>query len=248
MRLIWVAAVFVAATAVSVSAPRKPLPTYIVKAIADPRRPESDRKLDPLRKPGQVLAYSGVKPGQVVGEFLPGGGYYTRLLSDVVGPRGRVYALETIRWGKDNIESTRQVLHDKGRDNVIMDVALFGNFHLPEKVDVFFTTLNYHDLHVEEYGKVDIAAFNHHVFDSLKPGGIYFIVDHAAKPGSGAGTPAELHRIDEATVIEEVKAAGFVPAGESDLLRNPADDHLKKVFDPSIRWKTDQFILKFRKP
>jgi predicted methyltransferase len=248
MRLICLAALIVSATAIASGAPTQRVPGYIAKAVADPRRPEADRKLDPLRKPAQVLAYAGVKPGQSIGEYLPGGGYYTRLLSDVVGPHGRVYALETIRWGKENIEATRAVLHEKGRDNVIMDVALFGNFHLPEKVDVFWTTLNYHDLHIAQYAKVDMAAFNHHVFDSLKTGGTYFIVDHAATPGSGTGGTAELHRIDEATVINEVKAAGFVLAGESDLLRNPADDHTKAVFDPSVRWRTDQFVLKFRKP
>jgi predicted methyltransferase len=201
-----------------------------------------------MRKPAQVLAFSGVKPGQVIGEFLPGGGYYTRLLSDVVGPHGRVYALETMRWGKENIEATRQVLHEKERDNVDLDLALFGNFHLPERVDVFWTTLNYHDLHVAGYGTVDMAAFNRHVFESLKPGGTYFIVDHAATAGSGFTAAPVLHRIDEAAVIEEVKAAGFVLAGESNLLRNPGDDHTKAVFDPAIRWKTDQFILKFRRP
>jgi predicted methyltransferase len=248
MRAICVTVLCVAATAISIGAPSEALPPYVAKAVADGNRPEADRKLDAMRKPAEVLAYAGVKPGQVIGEFLPGGGYYTRLLSDVVGPRGKVYALETTRWGKDNIEATRQVLHEKGRDNVIMDLALFGNFHLPEKVDLFWTTLNYHDLHIAQYGNVDMAACNHHVFDSLKRGGTYFIVDHAATMGSGTADTTALHRIDEATVIEEVKAAGFVQVGESNLLRNSADDHKKTVFDPAIRWKTDQFILKFRKP
>jgi len=248
MRLIWLAALVVSATTISVGAPTQPVPGYIAKAVAEPRRPEDDRKLDPMRKPAQVLAYAGVKPGQAIGEYLPGGGYYTRLLSDVVGPHGVVYALETTRWGKENIEATRQVLHERGRDNVTMDLALLGNFHLAEKVDVFWTTLNYHDLHIAQYAKVDMAAFNRHVFDSLKKGGTYFIVDHAATPGSGTEGISKLHRIDEATVVNEVKAAGFALVGESDLLRNPSDDHTKRVFDPSIRWRTDQFILKFRKP
>jgi len=248
VHLISVAALFVSATPISVAAAGKPLPAYITKAVADSRRPEADRKLDAMRKPGQLLAFAGVKPGQTIGEFLPGGGYYTRLLSDIVGRHGRVYALETTRWGKENIDATRQVLHEKGRENVDLDLALFGNFHLPEKVDVFWTTLNYHDLHIAQYGEVDIAAFNRHVFDFLKRGGTYLIVDHAAAPGSGTHVTAKLHRIDPATVIQEVKAAGFVLAGESDLLRNLTDDHTKTVFDPSVRWKTDRFILKFRKP
>lgn len=248
VRAICMAALFVAASAISIAAPGRALPAYIGKAVADNSRPEGDRKLDPMRKPGQVMAFAGVRPGQLIGEFLPGGGYYTRLLSDAVGRHGKVYALETMRWGRENIEATRHVLGEKGRENVDLDLATFGNFHLPQKVDCFWTTLNYHDLHVAEYGNVDMTAFNRHVFDSLKHGGIYLIVDHAAAPGSGAGAAPTLHRIDEATVIDEVKAAGFVLAGESDLLRNPADDHTKKVFDPAIRWRTDRFILKFRKP
>jgi len=131
---------------------------------------------------------------------------------------------------------------------VSLDLAPLGTFHLPEKVDLFWITLNYHDLHIPKYAHIDMAVFNKLVFDSLKPGGIYFIEDHAAAPGSGATLSPKLHRIDEATVIAEVTAAGFKLVGESKALRNPKDDHSKVVFDPSIRMKTDQFILKFEKP
>ncbi len=221
-------------------------PEDIAKAIADSSRPAGNRSLDARRKPAETLAFAGVKPGQTVAEFLPGGGYYTRLLSDVVGPKGKVYALETTRWGDDNVKATKAAL--EGRKNVVLDLSPFGTFHLPEKVDVFWTTLNYHDLHVEKYGKVDMAAFNKQVFDSLKPGGIYLIVDHVAAPGSGETAPAALHRIDKAIVVKEVEGAGFKLVGESDILRNPADDHSKPIFDAAIRGKTDQFVLKFQKP
>jgi predicted methyltransferase len=224
------------------------LPSNIAKALADPTRPKDDRDLDARRKPVEVLAYAGIRPGEIVGEYLPGGGYYTRLLSDIVGPTGKVYALETTTWGQKNIDATKQVLSDRGRSNVVLDLAALGTFHAPEKFDIFWTTNNYHDLHVPKYANVDMVAFNKLVFDSLKPGGIYFIVDHAAAPGTGATLSPTLHRIDETTVINEVTAAGFWLVGESDILRNPADDHTEIVFDPSIRFKTDQFILKFRKP
>jgi predicted methyltransferase len=237
--LIAVAAAATAASAVS---------DEIAKALADPSRPQHDRKLDADRKPAMVLAYAGIRSGQIIGEYLPGGGYYTRLLSDLVGPTGKVYALETTTWDQDNIEATKAVLKDAGRSNVVLDLAPLGTFHLAEKVDLFWTTLNYHDLHVPKYANVDMAAFNKLVFDSLKPGGIYFIVDHAAAPGTGATLSPTLHRIDEATVIQEVTAAGFQRVGESDILRNPADDHTRPVFDAAIRMKTDQFILMFRKP
>jgi len=224
------------------------VPDYIAKAVADPSRPEDDRKVDADRKPAQVLAYAAIRPGQTIGEYLPGGGYYTRLLSDVVGPSGKVYALETTTWGDENVTVAKQVLSEPGRDNVVLDLAPLGTFHLPEQVDLFWTTLNYHDLHITRYANVDLASFNKLVFDSLKPGGIYFIVDHAAAAGTGATLSPTLHRIEETTVIKEVTAAGFKLVGHSDVLRNRSDDHTKKVFDPSIRYKTDQFILKFRRP
>jgi predicted methyltransferase len=224
------------------------VPNYIARAVADPSRPADDRKADVNRKPAEVLAFAGVTPGERVGEYLPGGGYYTRLLSDVVGPRGKVYALETTTWGQENIDNTKAAVAEKGRENVTLDLAPLGDFHLPERVDCFWITLNYHDLHIPKYATIDMAAFNKHVFDSLKPGGVYFIEDHAAAAGTGATLSPQLHRIDEATVIQEVTAAGFKLAGESKILRNPADDHSKVVFDPAIRMRTDQFILKFRKP
>jgi predicted methyltransferase len=222
------------------------VPGYIAIAAADPSRPADDRKLDADRKPAEVLTYAGIRPGQIIGEYLPGGGYYTRLLSNIVGPNGKVYALETTTWGDDNVNSTKQVLSEPGRGNVTLDLTPLGTFHLPEKVDLFWTTLNYHDLHITRYANVDMASFNNLVFASLKPGGIYFIVDHAAAPGTRATLSPTLHRIEKTTVIQEVTAAGFKLVGQSDLLRNPTDDHTKKVFD--LRFKTDQFILKFRRP
>ena len=242
------AALSIALGLASFSAASAAAPDYITKAIADPSRPADDRKLDADRKPADVLAYADIKPGEKVGEFLPGGGYYTRLLSDIVGPNGKIYALETTTWGADNINAAQAVLHEPGRSNVSLDLAPLGQFHLPEQVDMFWTTINYHDLHIPKYANVDMTAFNKHVFDSLKSGGVYFIVDHAAADGTGATLSPKLHRIEKATVIKEVTATGFKLAGESDILHNPADDHTKVVFDPSIRFKTDQFILKFVKP
>jgi predicted methyltransferase len=219
-------------------------PGYVGKAVADPARPAGDRKSDAVRKPAQVLAFAGMKPGETVAEYLPGGGYYTRLLSDIVGPKGKVYALETTTWGKENIASTQSAV--RGLGNVTLALSPLGQFHLPEKADVFWTTDNYHDLHVPKYANVDMAVFNKAVFDYLKPAGVYIIVDHAAAAGSGTKDSSTLHRIEKKTVIDEVTAAGFKLAGESDALHNTSDDHTKKIFD--LHFKTDQFILKFQKP
>jgi predicted methyltransferase len=110
------------------------------------------------------------------------------------------------------------------------------------------TVQNYHDLHLkmsraDNAGKIDAL-----IFKALKHGGVFLIVDHAAVDGSGLSAPDSLHRIDIAVVKKEVEAAGFKLAAESPLLRNPADPRTTIVFDPSIRGKTDQFILKFVKP
>ena len=221
---------------------------YLSRAIDDPTRTAADKKLDADRRPAETLAAAGVHPGEQIAEYLPGGGYYTRLLSDVVGPKGKVYALETTTWGQTNIDATKQAINATRYPNVVMDLAPLGDFHLPGQVDIFWTTLNYHDLHVEKYAKVDMLAFNRHVYGSLKPGGEYFIVDHDANAATGATVSPTLHRIEKALVIHEVTEAGFKLAGESHILSRPTDDHTKVVTDPSIRWKTDQFVLLFRKP
>lgn len=114
-------------------------------------------------------------------------------------------------------------------------------------VDIIWTAQNYHDLHLARL-KLDVPAYDKALFAAIKPGGYLVIVDHAAEAGSGLRDPDKLHRIDEAVVKQEVESAGFVLDGESDALRNPADPHTALVFDASIRGKTDQFMLRFKKP
>ncbi len=123
-----------------------------------------------------------------------------------------------------------------------------ADFALPEKADLIWTSQNYHDLHNKSFGPADMGRLNKAIYDALKPGGIFLVLDHAAAPGSGFRDTQTLHRVDEAAVKTEVEAAGFQLVGESNALRNPQDGHDKLVFDPSIRGHTDQFVLKFRKP
>jgi predicted methyltransferase len=221
------------------------VPGYIAMAVADPTRPDDDRKADALRDPADTIAFAGVKPGMVVGELYPCGGYFSRMLSDVVGPAGKVYGLETTVWKDCAPADAKVAATDK---NFSVDAEGFGEFKVPETFDLFWITQNYHDLHILKYGKVDMAAFNRHVFESLKPGGIYFVLDHQANPGTTEDQIAALHRIEKAQLIHEVEAAGFTLAGEGDFLHRTGDDHTKPIFDPSIRGKTDQYALKFVKP
>lgn len=221
------------------------IPGYVARAVADPSRPAADTERDALRLPAQTIAFAGVRPGMKVAEFFPGGGYFTRPLSDVVGPHGHIYGIENAKWDDGSDAKVAAAVKDH---NVSMQMTKFGEFSLPHKVDLVWITQNYHDLHIAEYGPVDMAAFNRHVYDSLEPGGIYFILDHQANPGTGAAQIAKLHRIEEAQVIREVEAAGFKLAAQGDALHRPADDHTKSVFDKSIRGHTDQFMLRFVKP
>jgi predicted methyltransferase len=232
------------ALAVTGAAVAADMPGYVAKAVGDPSRPKTDSDRDALRAPGETLAFAGVKPGMVVAELFPAGGYYTRMISDVVGPNGKVYGIENAKWDKGE---DAKMAAEPGHANVSMQLGKFGEFTLPQKVDMFWTTQNYHDLHVAEYGNLDVAAFNKRVYDALKPGGIYFILDHQANPGTDDAQIAKVHRIEKSQVIKEVTAAGFKLAGEGNALHRTTDDHTKMSSDPAIKSHTDQFMLKFQK-
>ncbi|MGZ8998643.1 MAG: class I SAM-dependent methyltransferase [Allosphingosinicella sp.] len=211
-------------------------------ALADVSRPEADRARDTDRKPAELIAFSGIKKGHKVVELAPGGGYFTRLLSPAVGPKGRIYAL-AVRPSQSVTDFAA------AHPNVTVIAAFPGRIEVPEQVDVVWTTLNYHDFKNSRFRDSDsAAAINAAAFRVLKPGGTYIIVDHQAAPGAGASQTSTLHRIEDRIVKEEVKAAGFKLASESQLLRHPADDHSLLVQDSAIRGKTDQFVLRFRKP
>lgn len=221
----------------------------IAAAILDTSRPAGDTARDNDRKPALMLAFAGVRPGQFVGEILPGGGYFTRLLSTTVGPRGKVIAVvpaETAARMAAQIDPVRAIAANPTYANVTVETP--PGVPVPSiLVDVVWTAQNYHDIHAYS-GAEAVATVNRAVFGVLKPGGIYFIVDHSAQAGSGARDALSLHRIDVAQVKREVLAAGFVLDSESPILANPADPRTQSVFDPAIRGHTDQFVLKFRKP
>jgi len=217
----------------------------IAKALADPARADQAGD-DARRHAADVLAFSGVKPGWQVVDFLPGQGYWTRIFAGVVGPAGHVYAVWPSAAG-DRAKTTVDALNGRKLGNVTAAVDA-GLITVDKPVDLVWTVQNYHDLPNDGRGEPALNAFNAAVFKALKPGGIYVVIDHAAPAGSGLTDTGTLHRIDPAIVKKQVLAAGFTFAGESKALANPKDDHTLKVFDPAIRGVTDQFVYKFRKP
>lgn len=217
----------------------------VTRALADPAR--ADQAVDDARRKAlESIVFSGVGPGDTVVDYLPGKGYWTRIFTGVVGPKGHVYPM----WPAVSAARATAVVDDlKGRNLAnVTPVVQTGNIPASDTpVDLFWTVENYHDV-ANAGGEQALAAVNKGVFNLLKPGGIYIVIDHASAPGTGITTTNTLHRIEPAVVKAQVIAAGFQFVGESDALRNPADDHSLKVFDPAIRGHTDQFIYKFRKP
>ena len=231
------------------------IPGPIAAAVADSTRPAADMERDAARKPAQMLAFAGVKPGEKIVELLPGGGYFTRVLSLTVGPKGHIYALgfpPRPAPAGSNAPARPSPLDALAKDphygniTVLTMAALDSDPPGVPQVDLVWTSDNYHDLH--NGPRADIAAFNKHVFSVLKHGGVFVVIDHAAAAGHGTQDTSTLHRIDPEAVKTEVEAAGFKLAGSSDAARNPDDPHTASSHDPSIRGHVDQLALKFVKP
>jgi predicted methyltransferase len=242
-------AALLASTAIVMAAP---VSKAISAAVSDSNRPEADTKRDENRKPAEMLTFAGIGPGKVVVDLLPGGGYFTRLFAKAVEPNGRVYAYFGTQYDE------RLKSQGKDPDNQMADLKKvyknlgvihgpLATFVTPEPVDVVWTSLNYHDMHNKAYN-MNVVDVNKAIFKSLKPGGYYIILDHAAADSAPADVTESLHRIKAATVKEEAQAAGFKLVAEGNDLHFPGDDGTKRVFENDIRGKTNQFMLKFQKP
>lgn len=240
----WTLAFALALAATPAAAQTPDVPDYVTAAVADPARAEDARE-DERRHIAEIIAFSEVKPGDTVLELVPGSGYWTRVFSAIVGPEGKVYAAVPAPMEKYS-EKTRALPDELANVELLEQPA--DELSAPAPVDVVFTAQNYHDYPLDFMGPTDPAVLNKAVFEALEPGGTYIVIDHAAEDGSGLRDADALHRIDPLLVRQQVEAAGFEFVGASEVLRNPADDRTLKVFDPSVRGHTDQFVFKFRKP
>jgi predicted methyltransferase len=223
-----------------------------IRAIVDaPDRSDDDRKLDAGRQPGEMLAFFGIAPGMKVAELIAGGGYTAEILARAVGPAGVVY-------GQNN----RFVLErfaEKGwaarlakpiMKNVVRVDRELEDPLPPEakNLDAVFMVLFYHDT---VWQKTDREKMNRAIFAALKPGGVFAVIDHSGRPGTGTGEAQTLHRIEEKVVREELERAGFKLAGEGAFLRNPADARDWNASPRAAaerRGTSDRFVLKLVKP
>ena len=222
-------------------------PDPIKAAVADPSRTADDRARDERDHAVEVLTFFGIKPGLVVADVFAAGGYYSELIGRVVGPTGKVYLYNNAGYARYAAKPLA-VRVDSGRlQNVVVVEKEVGQIGIPSgSVDVVLMSMSYHDLYFKDEGwSVDPAALFAEVHAMLKKGGELAIIDHAANAGAGSSAAQELHRIDEAFARKDIESRGFKYVGSLEVLRNPADDHTKVVFDPGIRGHTDRFVDKF---
>ena len=211
----------------------------VATAVSDAARPADDVARDGARKPAEMLVFAGVHPGMKIGELLPGNGYFSRIFSKAVGPRGMIYAWIPRTGSSRMTERFDPILKSYANIKVVRGDALAA----PEKLDMIWTSQNYHDLYLRGG---TATATNAAVFAALKPGGTYLVIDHRGAAGTGTSEAGTLHRIDEAAVISGVLKAGFVYDDENMSLRRSEDDHTQAVF--KLHDATDQMVLRFRKP
>lgn len=237
------------ACAVPAAAQPNAEPADFAAALADPQRPAADRDRDAARFPAELLAFAQVEEGEKVGDYIMGGGYWTRILSNVVGPQGKVYAFqpdEFIAFRPAYAEEQDAAV--SGRGNV---TPLRGPVAAPpfaEALDTIITVQSLHDLYLGAMPDGTAAKAMAALHAALKPGGTLLVVDHSAMDGSGTSTADTIHRIDKQAAIAALTATGFILEAESDLYSRPDDPRTANVFAPEIRGKTDQFVLRMRKP
>ena len=221
-------------------------------AVADPRRPEADRAEDARRQPAAALEFFRVEPGMTVFEIEAGAGWYTELLSHLVGPDGSVVMQNPEGFRAFVGEQIDARLKDGRLANVRQSLSTFDALDAPDAgVDAVTWVQGPHELYYtpgDGASLGDPARAYAEIFRILKPGAVFAVIDHSALAGAPETSGNELHRVDRAIVVAMAEAAGFRLEAESDFLANADDPRTITVFDPAIRGRTDQFALRFKKP
>jgi predicted methyltransferase len=221
-------------------------------ALNQPARPASDKQRDALDHPAELLRLAGIKPGMQVADVLSGGGYYSELLSYIVGPSGKVLLINNAAYDawSDGLNARLAANRLPNVEHLTVDL---NHMDLPAKsLDAVLLIKVYHDLYwvsstKGEWPAIDPGSVLTQLARALKPGGKLLLVDHSAKPGTGASAASPLHRIDEAYAIKDFEAHGFKVVAKSDLLRRPDDARDQLTYKGPMVGKTDRFVVVFQK-
>jgi len=224
----------------------------LATVLANPARSAADRERDGRDQPAAVLAFAGFRRGERIADIFGGGGYYSEILSGVVGDEGEIYLVNNPPYDNYAKKDLTPRLADQRLRNVRYAVRPNDDLQLPKDLDGALIVMSYHDLYHaapdQGWAAIDAGQFIEQITAALKPGGVLLIVDHASAAGRGKLDADSLHRIEESFAIADFKAHGLVFDGKLDVLRAAADDHSKNVFDPAIRGMTDRFVHRYRKP
>ncbi|MDX1554691.1 MAG: methyltransferase domain-containing protein [Xanthomonadales bacterium] len=230
-----------------------PVSEVVEKAMQSPYRIEEDFERDKTRHPGEVLTFVGIEPGMTVLDLFSGGGYYTTLISGIVGDDGAVTAHNNaayLPYAGEELEKRKA----RGTPaNVQSLIAEANDLELPEShYDAVMAVLTWHDFYYVDpengWPAIDAEGMVRKLCRTLKPGGVLGVVDHAAESGADVRETAQnLHRIDPARVRSDLQGDCFEYTGEIGILANPRDDHSLPMFDEGIRGQTDRFVYRFRK-
>lgn len=251
MRHLFLAAAAISLCVATPVAAKTTTPNFAA-AVAATSRPADSVKLDESRKPAEILKFLGLKKGMKAADVITGSGYWAEIMTNALGPN-QVTAFEPNEFYTSPEEQEKWKALTARLPGTKFTRYPFKDFSAPANAfDFTIINLSYHDLYWEsekfKIPRSDPAAFVKALYTMTKPGGIVGIIDHVGLPGDTRSVVDKVHRIDPETVKADFKAAGFVLEAESELLRNPADDLNKLVFDPAVRHKTDRFVYRFRKP
>ena len=241
--------ILTATTAPAIAAPA----TTVAAALKASDRSPDNVKLDESRKPAEVLAFAGLRPGMHVLDLFGGNAYWAEIMAPVVGPKGHDTIWEPTQFYSDKTKAAFEAFAAKN-PNVSIVVSPFESPNLPKNyADFVILNDNYHDVYWSneklKLPQMDPNAFLKALYASMKPGAVIGVIDHVANPNSDTrATVEKYHRIDPNVLKADFKRAGFELVGSSDMLRNPADKHDLEVHEAAIAGKTDRFVFKFKKP
>jgi len=224
----------------------------IAGVLANPARSSADRERDARDKPAEVLALARFKRGDTVADILAGGGYYSEILSGIVGPGGKVLLVNNPGYDKFGKAGLAERLADNRLPNVTHVAGPSAALGLVDaSLEGAVMVMSYHDLYwvddKQGWPKIDAGQFLDQVVRALKPGAVLLVVDHSAREGTGSSDAQTLHRIDERFAIADFRKHGLDWEAAIPVLRNKDDDRSKNVFDPAIRGRTDRFVHLYRK-